>query len=106
MKKMLLMVMGCVLVYVYEVKAQIPRAALNLQSPNTASLGMYGEVPVSYFTGIPNIEIPLYTLKENGIEVPVTMRYHASGVRPDMHPGWVGMGWALDAGGVITVTIL
>lgn len=94
--------MGCLLLHVSNSLAQIPGAATNLQSPNTASLGLYGEVPVSYFTGIPNIEIPLYTLKENDIEVPITMRYHASGVRPDMHPGWVGMGWALEAGGVIT----
>jgi hypothetical protein len=102
MKKLLLMVMGWVLLLAYNSEAQIPRAPLNIQSPNTASLGLHGEVPVSYFTGIPNIEIPIYTVKDNEIQIPVSLRYHASGVRPDMHPGWVGMGWSLDAGGVIS----
>ena len=28
-------------------------------------------------------------------------KYHASGNKPDQHPGWVGMGWTLHAGGCI-----
>ena len=31
----------------------------NIQSPNAASLGKYGDVPISYYTGAPNISIPL-----------------------------------------------
>ncbi|GGG19000.1 hypothetical protein [Pontibacter amylolyticus] len=77
----------------------------NLQSPNAAGLGLYGEVPVSHFTGVPNIQIPIYSLNEGHIQLPITLSYHASGVRPDAHPGWVGMGWSLMVGGVITRTV-
>jgi YD repeat-containing protein len=44
----------------------------------------------------------LYTLEEGKISVPITLAYHASGFRPDVHPGWVGMGWTLSAGGMVT----
>lgn len=71
-------------------------------TPNTAGLGLYGEVPVSYFTGVPNIEIPVYTIRERGFEFPMTMSYHAQGFRPDIHPSWVGANWSLRFGGVIT----
>lgn len=83
-------------------RAQIPKTAVNIQSPNAASLGLFGEVPVSYFTGVPNIGVPLYVLTDGGISIPLSLGYHASGFRPDQHPGWVGMGWALQSGGMIS----
>ncbi|RFS20977.1 hypothetical protein DVR12_16630 [Chitinophaga silvatica] len=85
--------------------AQIPEIPKSVQSPNVAGLGLYGEVPVSHFTGLPNIEIPLYLFEDKQIKVPISLSYHASGFRPDQHPGWVGMGWNLIAGGVISRTI-
>ncbi|PTS96750.1 hypothetical protein DBR11_18615 [Pedobacter sp. HMWF019] len=62
-------------------------------------------MPVSYFTGIPNVEVPLYTFSEGKIAVPITLSYHASGFRPDVHPGWVGMNWSISMGGAITRTV-
>jgi YD repeat-containing protein len=75
---------------------------VTMPSPNAASLGVYGEIPVSFFTGIPNIEIPVYTLSEGNITLPISLNYYASGVKPDQHPGWVGTNWSLNAGGTIT----
>ncbi|WP_407430232.1 hypothetical protein, partial [Arcticibacter sp.] len=83
-------------------RAQIPLSPLNVQSPNAASLGIYGKIPVGHFTGVPKIEIPLHTLAQRDLSVPITLSYHASGVRPDMHPGWVGSGWTLNTGGVVS----
>lgn len=73
-----------------------------IPSPNAASLGQYGDLPVSYFTGVPNISVPLYEVQGNKIGLPISLSYHAVGLRPDVHPGWVGNGWSLNAGGVIT----
>lgn len=88
------------------VQAQyIPQDLPSVPSPSAASLGQFGEVPVSLYTGLPVIEVPLYTLQEQGMSVPIALRYHASGFRPDQHPGLVGMGWALEAGGVISRSI-
>jgi len=74
-------------------------------SPNAAALGKYGEIPVSMYTGIPNINIPLYTLKGRELEVPITLNYHAGGVRVEEIASMVGIGWSLNAGGIITRAI-
>jgi hypothetical protein len=84
------------------IKAQIPDEPKSLLSPNATALGQYGEVPVSLFTGTPNISIPIYDFSYSEIEFPISINYHSSGIRPDQHPGWVGLGWSLNAGGVIS----
>lgn len=82
--------------------AQIPEMPKSVLSPNAASFATYGEVPVSTFTGIPQVEIPLYTVQVGNYSFPITLSYHASGVRPDQRPGWVGVGWNLNTGGIIS----
>ena len=84
------------------IKAQIPQAPTNLQSPNAASLGLYGEVPVTLFTGIPEISIPIFTAPDKYNGFSIGLSYHGGGVRPDQHSGWVGTNWTLMAGGCIT----
>ncbi len=74
-------------------------------SPNAVELGKYGRVPVSYFNGLPNISIPLTELKARNYTLPIYLTYHASGNKPDQHPGWVGLGWSLHAGGCINRVI-
>ena len=73
-----------------------------IPTPNSASLGAYGVVPVSMYTGKPEISIPLHTLKYKGFSLPVSLNYDGSGVKVNDMPGWVGSGWSLNAGGVIT----
>src|SRR5207247_399345 len=73
--------------------------------PNAASLGEYGDIPVNLNTGVPDISIPLFTAKGRTLQLPITMRYNASGIKVEDIGGWVGMGWSLDAGGVITRTV-
>lgn len=71
-------------------------------SPNSASLGKYGEIPVSEFTGVANITIPLYEVVVDDLKVPISLSYHSSGHRVGERASWVGLGWSLNAGGVIT----
>jgi hypothetical protein len=75
---------------------------VSIPSPNAASLGVYGQVPVSHFTGTPNISIPIYEVREGSIKLPISLSYHPASVKPAMHAGWVGLGWTLIAGGAIT----
>lgn len=74
-------------------------------SPNVASLGKYFEIPVNMATGVPNISIPLFTIKSGNITVPITLSYHAAGNRVNDLAGWTGMGWTLYSGGSIIKTV-
>jgi hypothetical protein len=74
-------------------------------SPNVAALGKYVEYPVSYFTGVPEVGVPLYDLKDGTAHVPISLSYHASGIRVSEVATSVGLGWCLNAGGMISRTI-
>ena len=74
-------------------------------SPDAAALGKYGSIPVSPYTGVPNISIPLYTIKSGDLTLPVSISYHSSGNKVEEMASSVGLGWVLNAGGAITRTI-
>ena len=78
---------------------------VSLPSPSAAALGKFGDVPVSLATGMPEIAIPIFTMQGRTLELPIAVRYHASGVRVEEIGGWAGIGWALEAGGAITRTV-
>ena len=70
-------------------------------SPAAYEIGRYGRTPASHFYGLPNISIPLTEVRAKGYSLPVSLSYHAGGNKPEQHPGWVGLGWSLNAGGSI-----
>jgi hypothetical protein len=71
-------------------------------SPAAAAIAKYGEVPVGYYTGIPSVSIPVYTISTGKLQVPVSLNYHAGGIRVEEIPTPVGLGWSLAGGGVVT----
>jgi hypothetical protein len=101
MKRRMLIVM-VVFVSLLRVQAQISQPPISSLSPNAAELGKYGTVPVSFFTGIPNVNIPLYNEKLSDYDLNISLNYHSGGVQPDQRAGWLGVGWSLSGGGVIS----
>lgn len=69
------------------------------ETPNAANFTLYGDIPVSHATGVPQINIPLFTIVEDGVSVPISLSYHASGVKVDELASSVGLKWTLNAGG-------
>ncbi|MBX7125124.1 MAG: hypothetical protein K1X47_05490 [Cyclobacteriaceae bacterium] len=74
-------------------------------SPDASKLASYVETPVSYFTGQPTIEIPIYELKGKELSVPVKLSYKSGGIKVEEISSGIGLGWSLIAGGVITRTV-
>ena len=73
-------------------------------APNAFEFNKYGEIPVSKYTGVPNISIPIYTIDagEGDLKIPITLTYHSNGFRVSEESGWTGLGWTLNEGGTIT----
>ena len=75
---------------------------MNVTSPAATDFVKYERIPVSYFNGLPSIDIPLYTLEVKDLKLPIYLSYYASGIRLNQYPTCVGLGWNLNAGGCIT----
>lgn len=71
-------------------------------SPEAASLGKFTEVPVSLYTGLANVSVPITSFEVGGKSFPVSLNYHARGVKVSEIASRVGIGWALNAGGAIS----
>jgi len=87
------------------VNAQWKEPSKSIPSPNIASLGRFGDVPVSLYTGLPQIGVELFQTAIADRKLNISLAYHAQGFRADQHPGWVGNNWALQTGGYITRSI-
>ncbi|NTD97013.1 RHS repeat protein [Agrobacterium tumefaciens] len=74
-------------------------------SPTAANLGKYGDIPVTYYTGQANVSLPIFNIDGDDISLPISLSYNYTGLRPNEQIGWMGMGWSLQAGGVITVNV-
>jgi len=115
MRKLYLLTFCCFFL-LYQLQAQTTPAPQSLNpslenifppSPNAAALGKFGSIPVGQSTGIPQVNVPIYAYenKSTGLKLAVSLDYHAGGVRVDEVASDVGIGWALNAGGVISRTM-
>lgn len=99
MKKVLIIVLFA---FSYEATSQTELPTVIPSTPETAALLRYSEVPVSYYNGIPNITIPIYTIEGRSLAESIGLSYHAGGIRVNQESTLVGLGWNLAAGGQIT----
>ncbi|MGL1889624.1 MAG: hypothetical protein OCD76_24125 [Reichenbachiella sp.] len=69
---------------------------------NAAAIIKYIDHPVGVKYGVPKIKLPIKTLVNNDLFVPISLNYHTLGVKVEEEATWTGLGWHLEAGGVIT----
>lgn len=65
-------------------------------SPTAAAMEKYQSYPVNHSTGIPSIAIPLYEIVAGEVSIPVSLSYHASGLKPKDASTYAGTGWSLN----------
>ena len=68
-------------------------------SPQSAIYRKYLDHAIDESTGIPDISIPLFEIRLKELTIPVTLSYHASGVKAFQYDGDVGAGWSINVGG-------
>ena len=77
------------------------------KSPQAEAFTRLGEFTVNNSYGIPDINIPLFTLESHGYKIPLTLRYEANPIKPGYNYDVYGLGWALSgASSCISRTIL
>lgn len=70
-----------------------------LPSPEAISRIKSAARPVGEFTGIPDISLPLWANDYSSISI--ELNYHAQGIQVNEEASCVGLGWNLEAGGII-----
>ena len=65
----------------------------------------FGNVATNEYKGMQNLSVPIYTLKNGDITIPIILNYTKIGVKVNDIPNDVGMNWILETGGVINRTI-
>ncbi len=71
-------------------------------SPEASELTKVSNYPDATYSGIPDISIPLFEYKGNSISYELGISYNAQGLKVKEEASAIGLGWALNATGVIT----
>jgi hypothetical protein len=96
MKKLL----GIILFFVWSIES----TSQSYVPPSADAMGLakFASIPVSYYTGAAGISIPLTQIGGKELSVPVSLSYNSSGIKVGDIASSVGLGWNLNAGGMIT----
>lgn len=72
-------------------------------SPQVTMMNRYGTYPVDLSNGLVDISVPLYTIHTPaGLEMPLKMSFHASGLLATEREGQLGLRWALTGLGSVS----
>lgn len=75
------------------------------ESPTASAFNIVDDIQMNPTKGVPIISIPIYTYEVDGVQVPISLSYDASGIKVAQMATSVGLGWSLVAGGQISRTV-
>lgn len=80
----------------------LPAGISPAPSPESADINRFKDIAVNSFTGTALVPLPLYTLQEGSLSVPISLSYNASGMKTHEVASWSGINMSLVAGGMIS----
>jgi hypothetical protein len=98
----------CLVVFSYQIHAQDDLEDLYIPatpSPKLAELSKYADFETIGQNGVVPIGIPLFSISAGQYKQPVSLSYHAGGIKVNQDATWVGLGWSLTMGGSITRSV-
>ena len=101
--KILLTIISIIYCFNQKGLSQLPK--IIPPSPEASALFRTLDFPINNSKGVPNINLPLYEIKSGGLVVPISISYNPEGRKVFDQTGPIGMGWSLNAGGMISRTI-
>ncbi len=72
------------------------RGELSVINPSTAQFTQQNLTPVNQYTGMASLNVGLYNMDFDGLNVPLQLSYNSGGVKVDQEASWVGLGWSLS----------
>lgn len=78
---------------------------IEFKSPIAAQVEKSGLIPNNLQSGQINPSIPIYEIKTSEISIPINLKYSNTGLKIGETPTWVGLGWNLFVGGIITQVV-
>jgi len=73
--------------------------------PNAAAIVKHNQLTINKNTGSPAISIPLYPIRGIKLQLGISLKYSSTGIKVDEIASRVGIGWSIEAGGVVTRTV-
>lgn len=68
-----------------------------LTNPSTSEFTDYSNQEyVDLYTGMVNYTIPIYSIEQKDLKVPINLNYKSDGVLIEQDASWVGLGWNLS----------
>lgn len=104
MQKILLITLVSLL-FVLNGKSQGQKIGSPPVSPEAASLFKASQMPVGHFTGTASVSVPIFTIKLNDFEWPISLSYQTGGIKVEEMASCAGLGWTLNATGSVNQTI-
>ncbi len=65
------------------------------KSPEVAAMERFDQYPVSHFTGIADISIPIHTIEVGALKIPIELKYHSGGNKVSDVAPRQGLGWSI-----------
>ncbi len=73
--------------------------------PNAAEFTRHNFFEANLYRGLPGVQIPVHEIKLKDFSLPVSLTYNYDGFKPGQVASTCGLGWNLNAGGMITRTV-
>ncbi|WDO13683.1 hypothetical protein MH928_03025 [Flavobacterium sp. WW92] len=88
-----------------EIKSELP--TILPPSPTVAALMKFEEVPVSNYTGVPDISIPVFSTptRSKDINLDISLKYHPASAAASETASDAGLGWSLFVGGTVSRSV-
>lgn len=75
-------------------------------SAEAYSMSKVSNIPIDYYHGKVNIDIPIYSIPINeNLNIPISITYNTGGIKLNEVASTVGLGWSLNIPGTINQTI-
>lgn len=106
MKKRTLCCSVLIIIFIFLGQKLLAQESVIPPSPTASAFGEYASVPVNQFTGKPEINIPIWNIQLKDFKLPLYLSYNINEIKVEKIASNIGLGWSLNAGGLITRAVV